>query len=371
LLIKDRDARMPDAGTAARILAQASLVVPPPASGSVSGPGSSLGGWTVPPVEVAAATATVTPAPGSAIPRRWLWLGGGVVAVLIVIAAWPTGDTDPSSDPSETEGSASAPATPLAAAIPALVARADAQVFVEIDRELIAHNAERALELIGKARDHYPEDPALMWREGRAMAMSTTDADRVIALRRYADALAGDDTLADETEFVAELRNLLRDPALRPTAVDLAVRELGPLGHSFLLETINDEDIKLSYVDRHRILDELAVDPLLRARVDERRQLDLDLRQAATSPTPCTAFAEALERVADSDDPMFLAALSSRDLDVPASPGVEEDTSDCEGLAAERDQVKATLAAAHPQEAAKQEKASSKKKKKRGFRLPF
>ncbi len=358
LLAKDRDARIPDAGTAARMLAHA-LTIPPPAPGVPPDAGATIPSMQAP-------VAAVTPAATARIPRSWLYVGGAVVATLIVIAAWPT--SSKTGDEPETDNVEVGSKTSGVAA--AARARPNAQIYVDIDRELSSKNAEAALALIKTARDHYPEDGGLLWREARALALSSSEAERTTALHRYAAALTAAPELGEQTEFVAELRNLLRDPKLRDTAIDVAVRELGEAGHSFLLESINDDAVKLSYVDRHRILDELGHDPLLIPRVDLRRQLALDLEQAASAPAPCTAFADALDRIAASDDPHYLEALMSRELEIPNKPGVSETAEDCTGLDAKREQVKAALAAAHPEQAAKLQKAGASKKKKR-FRLPF
>jgi hypothetical protein len=57
----------------------------------------------------------------------------------------------------------------------------------------------------------------------------------------------------------------------------------------------------------------------------------------------------------------------SRDLEIPDTPGIGETAADCTGLEAKREQVQGTLAAAHPEQAAKQKKTSGKKKKKKLF----
>jgi len=344
LLAKDRDARIPDARTAMQLLTQALAPAP------------------------SVAMAPVTPAK---LGRRGLYIAGAaVMALVIVVAAWPT---DPSATPDSASASvdpANAPAKPREPDDSGItLPKPDSEVYLQIDRELSAKNSTQALELIHSARDRFPQDGALMWREARALALDSSQTARATALRRYADALAADPSLSNQTEFEAELRNLLRDPKLRETAIDVAVRELGGSGHSFLLEVINDESAKLSYVDRHRILDELGHNLTLIPRVDLRRQLALDLNQASAAPAPCTAFADALNRIAATDDAYYLEALMSRSLEIPATAGVGESASDCVGLDAKREQVKGTLVAKHPAEAAKLERSSKKKpaKKKGGL----
>jgi hypothetical protein len=373
LLAKDRNARIPDAGTAGRALTQA-LAFPAPSQPSQ--PSMFPGATTMPSMQ--APVVALPPTTMRKIPRQWMYAGAAVVGLLIVIAAWPSessssdeGADDPSAEVDQPIEVATQP-EPGGGGIAVLTGQKPApQVYTDIDRELTTKDAERALTLIRTARDQFPEDGGLLWREGRAMALAKSDAERVTALHRYAEALEADPELAKETAFVAELRNLLRDPELRETAIDVAVRELGSSGHSFLLEVINDETAKLSYVDRHRILDQLASDPNLMTRVDLRRQLALDLEQAASAPAPCKAFADALDRIAEANDPYYLDVLMKRDLTIPETPGVGETSYDCTGLDAKYEQVKGELAANHPQKAAAAKKTSKKSGKKRGFRFPF
>ena len=243
---------------------------------------------------------------------------------------------------------------------------------------LTAKDSEAALTRTRTARDEFPNDGGLMWREARALVLVGGETNRVTALERFAGAAAADPSLAEKTEFVAELRNLLRDPKLRETAIDVSVRELGPLGHSFLLEVINDEASAIGYVDRHRVLDELERDPPMLARVDMPRQRTLDLQQAGQSPAPCGAFADALDAIAADGDPVYLQALMARSLEVPETPGPQDEANACVGLPDKLAQVKEQIAAEHPEAAAKAESSSkrggggsSSKKKKGGFRLPF
>jgi hypothetical protein len=106
-------------------------------------------------------------------------------------------------------------------------------------------------------------------------------------------------------------------------------------------------------------------------RMDLRRQLALDLREAGGSPTPCAAFDTALDTIADSDDAYYLDALNDRSLVAPTTPGPGEDASTCAGLDAKLEQVRGQLAASHPEAAAKATKTAKKKKKKGGFRGLF
>lgn len=377
LLVKDREARIPDAQTATQMLAHArthaetfaapTVSIPSATVPSMQPPGSCQPTLSQPSLSQPSLSQPRMSSPAMPkLPRRWLYAGGAVVAVLvIVVAAWPTdssskvGASEVAHDGDNAGESADGQSKPSDA------------LYVAIDRELSARNSEQALTLIRSARDKFPKDGGLLWREARALGLGSTETARASALRRYAEALTADPSLGEETVFEAELRNLLRDPKLRVTAIDVAVRELGDVGHSFLLEVINDESAELSYVDRHRILHELSRDPTLVPRIDLRRQLVLDLSQASTAPAPCTAFASALDRIAASDDPHFFETLMDRSLEVPNTPGVGEDASDCTGLDAKRDQVEDILAANHPEQAAKAKRRHKKRGKKRRSWLPF
>jgi serine/threonine protein kinase len=319
------------------------------------------------------------------LPRKWLYVGGGVLGLLIVIALLPNGEGDSEDEPSDSAAESSntdvnPPTTqPNVAAVLLTnpLVGPDASVYREIDRLLMAKDTEAALARVRAGRDQFPNDGGLMWREARALTLAGGETNRVTALHRFANAAAAEPSLGEQTEFVAELRNLLRDPKLRETAIDVSVRELGPLGHSFLLEVINDESSELGYVDRHRVLDELQHDPAMLARVDLRRQLMLDLRQASEAPTPCTTFADALDRIAADGDAVYLEVLMDRSLTIPETPSSQEDTNACVGLPEKLEQVKEQLAAKHPEAAASAKKSggsgggSGKKKKGGGFRLPF
>jgi hypothetical protein len=303
-----------------------------------------------------------------------------VLALLLVVALWPTGSTPSDSEANDpaNDGDSGATTAPPTVAGPRLVnplIQPDQSLYLEIDRLLTAKDSDGALARIRTARDEFPNDGGLMWREARALTLVGGETNRVTALHRFANAAAADASLGEKTEFVAELRNLLRDPKLRETAIDVAVRELGPLGHSFLLEVINDESSAIGYVDRHRVLDELQRDPAMIARVDQRRQLMLDLRQAGQSPKPCTTFADALDRIAKDGDAVYLEVLMDRSLDVPETPSSQEDPNACAGLPDKLEAVKQQLTTAHPEAAAKAKKSGGSggggKKKGGGFRLPF
>jgi hypothetical protein len=393
MLMKDREQRVPSAQLVSEALraALASVAtgmhpIPIPLGGPTASMSSmpsmpSMPGMsgTMPPVTVSAPTQQPL-AMLAQLPRKWLYAGGGILALLLVVAVWPSG-SDPSDAVADDDADspASAVASPVVANPPSRlvnpIMRPAESVYVEIDRLLTSKQTETALTNIRAARDQFPNDGGLMWREARALTLMGGETNRVAALHRFADAAAAEPSLADHTEFVAELRNLLRDPKLRETAIDVAVRELGKLGHAFLLEVINDTSSTLGYVDRHRALDELQRDPATLPRVDLRRQVMLDLRQASEAPAACAVFADALDRIANDGDAVYLDVLMDRSLEVPETPGVDNEAGACIGLADKLEQVKQQLEAAHPEAAAKAKKSggSGGKKKKGGggFRLPF
>jgi serine/threonine protein kinase len=390
MLIKDREQRMASAELASAALrsALATGLGGGHATGSMHASGPTLApsgsmSATMAPITVA----PIAPAHGplavlAQLPRKWLYAGGGVLGLLIVIALLPTGDgaSDSEDQPSGLESSQTTvkPTTTQPNVASVLLTNPlvgpDESLYLEIDRMLTAKDTEGALARVRTARDQFPNDGGLMWREARALTLAGGETNRVTALHRFANAAAAEPSLAEQTEFVAELRNLLRDPKLRETAIDVSVRQLGQLGHSFLLEVINDESSEPGYVDRHRALDELQRDPAMLARVDLRRQLMLDLEQASDAPAPCTSFADALDRIAADGDAVYLEALMDRSLTIPETPGPQDGANACVGLPEKLEQVKEQLTAKHPEAAASAKKSGGSgggKKKKGGFRLPF
>ena len=378
MLVKDREQRMPSASAAAEALraAMASNFAP-----AVSAPvPAAVVNETLLPVTVPAPPATTLASPlavwWQTVPRTWVYAGAGVLALLIIIAVWPSG-TPPAEDETSADEAPTVtpPPTPTISEVFGGPAKAGEDVYIELDRLLTAKD-QSALDRIRALRDEFPGDGQLMWREARALELVGGEANRVAALHRYAEAAKAEPELAQDTEFTANLRNLLRDPKLRQTAFDVAVRELGGLGHTFLLEQLNQLDgdaRELGYVDRHRALDELARDPAMLARVNHQRQLILDLRQAQQAPAACGAFGEALDGIAKDGDAAFLPALYDRNLAIPESPGVQDQPSACNGLADKLTAVRDELASKHPDAAAKAQSKSGKKKGKKGggFRLPF
>lgn len=308
----------------------------------------------------------------AAIPRKYLYAAGGFFGLLILIATFAGGEDEEPSTPTPDEETTvvadnKAPEpepTPATTGI-------DEDTLIAIDVALTSKNEDEALTLIRPARDKFPNDPQLLWREGKALSLKKTKSSRVTALERYGQALDQDPKLIDNPDFYGELNQLLRNSSLRDHAIDLSVQKLGPAGHKFLLELVNVDDPRqiLPWIDRHRVLDVLNADPEASKLVDNRLNIARDLYQAGEAPKPCTEFGRALDQVATSRDVYYLEHVMQDKL-VPPEPKAEdpEDAATCEAMAAKLTVVRDLLAAAHPDEAAKYTVASkppSKKKKKR------
>ncbi len=386
LLAKDRDQRIPDAGTTRRMLEALAGWQPELAAQASFTEGSMAGSRPAMASMVSFSNLAPGPPPADSsgsslarqlfdgIPRKWLYVAGGVLAVLVVIAAWPTssGESETDSDPATTGSEPERP--PLAAHLPfGQPTGPDEALTIEIDRLLSAKSKDAALAKIRAARDEFPNHAGLLWREGRALALSKTKLDRQTALQRYGEAVDADPTLVEQTTFNSELFGLLHEPSLREGAIDLAVQKLGAPAHGFLLELINVEDPKqaLDWTDRHRILDELADDPSSLARVDGQLNLARDLYQAKSAPQPCTAFGHTLDTIAARNEPYFVEHMTSKSVGIPDSPGGGEDAAACEGLSERYAALGAELAANHPEEAKRVEKARKGRKKSGGGGWPF
>ena len=126
-------------------------------------------------------------------------------------------------------GGGSAEAAETGGAVPS-VAHAPQEELAEIDRLLLAKSGDAALALIKPLRDDYPDDPQLLWREGKALALKK--AKRDTALVRYGEALDVDPSLIEDADFYAELYDLLGDRKLRSEALDFALQKLGKTGTS-------------------------------------------------------------------------------------------------------------------------------------------
>lgn len=275
---------------------------------------------------------------------RWIerlkdWRVGAGLAfgvALLTWTAWPHNDGD-SGEAEASEGQdlpgESADASENQAGPPE-------GTLAEIDRLLMTKSLDEADKLLSPLRDQYPENAALMWRQGKLL--STHRRKKAQALAAYGNALDAQPTLIEDRDFYAELYELLRDRRVRDEALDLALHKLGMHGHKFLLEVVNDTDHPLPYEDRQRALDAFDGDQENRALINWRLNKALDILQAFQALSPCTAYRDALEAIAAGPERFFIPRVERAK--VPESPG-QEDASACEGLTARRDQVLAMLQA--------------------------
>ncbi|PRP93274.1 Serine/threonine-protein kinase PknB [Enhygromyxa salina] len=305
----------------------------------------------------------------AAIPRMWWYVGGGILGLLLIVALWPSGSDDESSD----EGSSSD------AGDVALVGKdddgadepveeapgVDEDTLVAIDVALSSKKEDEALDLIRPARDKLPDDPQLLWREGKALAMKRAKSSRVTALERYGQALDHDPSLTENPDFYGELNVLLRVQTIQEEAINLALQKLGPAGHNFLIELVNVDDPRamLDWVARHRVLDELSRHPDAMKLVDVKLNLARDLYQAGESPAPCAEFSRALTSIATAKDLYFVEHVFGVS---PPAPGSDtEDAAVCETLDAKLVVVRDLYAAAHPDEAAQYTSSGPGKRQKK------
>ncbi len=339
------------------------------------------------------------------IPKRAWQIAAGVLGVLVIIAAWPNGGDEPEVGEVEVEKSATTSsgepkpetagtgkvALPIEPAndddepepagdsvaepideTAGLVLGPDESTLVAIDQALTAKNDDEALRLIKPARDQFPDDPELLWREGKALSMSRSPTSKVTALERYGQAFVAKPELIDDSDFYRELQDLLRNSKLRSQAIDLAVQKLGPAGHAFLLELVNVDDPTkvLGWVDRHRILTELGKYEEPSKLVDVKVNLARDLYQAANSPQPCANFRDTVEAMGASKDVYYLEHVGNPKLTLPApNPDDKDDTAVCGDLQSRLDAARAAVFEANPTEAAAFQAAllaAPTKKKKKG-----
>ena len=318
------------------------------------------------------------------IPKRAWQIGAGVLGLLVIIAAWPNGSDDADEiavDSAEPESTTTAappvdtgkPITKLDEPALAHEGGADEATLIAIDQALTAKNDDEALRLIKPARDEFPDDPALLWREGKALAMSSKSTSKVTALERYGQAFDAKPGLIDDPDFYRELQDLLRNPKLRSQAIDLAVQKLGPAGHAFLLELVNVDDPTkvLGWVERHRILTELGKSDADSKLVDWKVNLARDLYQAANSTAPCVNFRDTVDAMGASKDAYYVEHIGNPKLTLP-SPSADDsdDAAACADLQARVDAARTAVFEANPTEAAAfqatLEKKPPPKKKKKG-----
>ena len=317
------------------------------------------------------------PVPGrsflAAIPRKYWYVGGGVLGLLLLIALWPHDDGKADTDADAGSGGPGLlVAKPGDAPAPDTAGKAapgiDEDTLIAIDQALTSKNEDTALDLIRPARDKFPNDPALLWREGKALSMKRAKSSKVTALERYGEALDHDPKLIENPDFYGELYVLLRNATLQEQAINLALQKLGTAGHKFLLELVNVDDPKkmLGWVDRHRVLTELGGNADATKLVDWRLNLARDLYQAADAPTPCAAFRDTLDAIAKGKDVYFVEHVHNAKLVPPTPTGEDEaDAAICAELGDKLVVVRDLLATAHPDEAAKFASTSTSKKKKK------
>nr|WP_255216073.1 serine/threonine-protein kinase [Pseudenhygromyxa sp. WMMC2535] len=317
----------------------------------------------------------------ASIPRKWLYAGGGFIGLLILIALLPLGGSDEDeadaggeqggglglvvAERGEDEGGEDEVEKP----------GASKETLISIDQALTSKNEDDALDVIRPALDQFPEDPQLLWREGKALSMKRARSSRLTALERYGDALDHDPSLIENPDFYAELYTLLRNRSLEEQAINLAVQKLGPGGHKFLLELVNVDDPKktLSWIDRHRVLNVLGEDEDASKLVDWNLNLARDLYQSDEAPKPCIAFSDTLNSVLAAHDVYFVEHLFNDKLEPPEfKTNDAEDGEACALLEDKLDNVRKLYIASFPDETAEYAKSnkkrstkkSSKKKKK-------
>jgi hypothetical protein len=282
--------------------------------------------------------------------RRVAAVAGGLVVLVVAWIVWPEDPTS-TEDPVAVQGSGEVPIIdptdgPVQSAIPS----ADAAKLAEVDRMLLTGQLEEADKLLTSLRDQYPDDPVLLWRQGRLMAKLRRKEAQ--ALGAYGEAIDHNAGLLEDRDFYAELYELLRNRRIRDEALDLALHKMGEHGHKFLLEVVNDQKDPLGYSDRHRALDELSADEENAALVNDKLNFALDLLQATQSLTPCAAYREAIEQIAAEPDPYYYNRVKHAPVPEPPAedaPGTEgEPAESCEGLAERRDQVLAVLVELDP-----------------------
>ena len=308
----------------------------------------------------------------AAVPRKVWYVSGGILGLLVLIAVWPTGKADSKSGDGGSGGegllvgmmSDQLASTETGAAAKPGVSE---ETLISIDQALTSKDDEAALDLIRPARDKFPDDPQLLWREGKALGMKRAKSSKVTALERYGEALDLKPSLIEDPDFYGELYVLLRHNSVQDQAINLALQKLGDAGHKFLLELVNVDDPKkvLGWVNRHRILTELGGNPESFKLVDWRLNTARDLYQASDAKQPCTAFRDTLDHIASSRDLYFVEHVFNEKLTPPSPTDDKQDAAVCAALDNKLVVVRDLLAAAHPEEAAKYSEDAPKKKKRK------
>lgn len=218
--------------------------------------------------------------------------------------------------------------------------------YLPIDRALTAGSSDGALDLLTPLREQFPDDPQLMWREGQALALAKNKGKQ--ALELYDQAIVTDPSLLENHQFFDELRDLMDLRRNRVQAVEMALAHLGERGHPFLLERINETDPRrsLDYELRHRTLAVLRENERSALLIDEQLNLARDLWQSNDADKPCTAFADALDRVAaERPDPYWRDRLKDNRKRIPQAKDATSDreAAKCDGLEQRLDAMLETL----------------------------
>lgn len=298
-------------------------------------------------------SAAVVPTPAPSPPRAlWKW-GAAAGALLLVVgsvAVLRSGD-DGSAEVTETRTAVSPDSRDPARGHSDSSGPADA-VLDEVDLLLSASNAKKAKEaeaVLLPLREQFPDSAAVIWRQGRALAMQPRKLTR--ALEVYGEAVEADPDLLNEHLFYAQLHALLRKSKIRKEAIAFSLKHHGAYSDDFLVETVNDVSDPLQYDARHEVLDSLSKNTDLGSPIDERLNRALDVMQAADSGAPCKSYAAALDAVMAEPDYYFHNRVEKAK--VPQAPekvdpNSKDDVEVCSTLAARRDEVLAELATLHP-----------------------
>lgn len=366
LLAKQREDRFPDAKTVRKILVGYRKGLASRLARGESAAQSTLR------LSVRAPQAAFhTALPDSLKPRErrsglWMQIGGLVVGLVALAgvafvllggqrAAPKVGDDDEVAAAGREESKAG------------VVERADeaeagphADQLASIDAAFRNNDYDQGALLLGPLRESFPEHSGLLWREG--WLLNWRDQDRMQALDRYRAALLGDPGLHDNQGFVSELTDLLRYPEVRAEAVDLAL-ELGDRGHELLLSFINDDGVRLGFSERHRILEALAGETEVLARVDQSLLVRHDVEQHLEAPRPCVALTESIKAMLAAPNPSYNALLVELEVPKASEEASVEEKAACADL---HRHLAAARKALRPKKRRRRPKKKKKSKKRWG-----
>ncbi len=247
-----------------------------------------------------------------------------------------------------------------------------AEALAELDAALIGGDFKKAAELLGPLREQFPEDPALLWREGKILARKRNTKSRKQALERYAEALKRDPQLSSNLGFFSELDQLLGNASLREPAIELALTELGVRGHGRLLEFLDDSKRLPDFDTRQRMLAALKTEEESWRKVNLGQQLNHDFEQYVKTEKPCQNLTGILQSIQDNIahdtiDDSFVTRVSDDNLRLP-KPKNEADTAEvtaCEGLPQTVAATQKALAEKFPAPVKKKKKKRRKKKRRK------